>query len=108
MQLKLVAQLWGFDINAKGSNKKAYSLLMDDKTSIALIAAYIKQNEKELNIRLFGSDAGIAHNMGCQGYKMVLEGKIKKSEVAKRSEEYQEAIKDALNGFIDTRKDRDR
>lgn len=46
--------------------------------------------------------------MGCQGYKMVLEGKIKKSEVAKRSEEYQEAIKDALNGFIDTRKDRDR
>ena len=52
--------------------------------------------------------AGIAHNMGFQGYKMVLEGKIKKSEVAKRSEEYQEAIKDALNGFIDTRKDRDR
>lgn len=107
MQLKLVAQLWGFDINAKGSNKQAYSLLTDDKTSIALIAAYIKQNEKELNIRLFGSDAGIAHNMGCQGYKMVLEGK-KKIRSAKRSEEYQEAIKDALNGFIDTRKDRDR
>ena len=105
MQLGLAAEIWGLDLNAPGTNKKAYNLLMDDKTSIALIAAYIKINENEIGQRLYGADAAGAHNMGGESYKKVLNGEKEKSKIAKRSEKYQKAINDALNGKINTRRD---
>ncbi|MBE6361710.1 MAG: hypothetical protein E7059_09710 [Treponema bryantii] len=81
---------------------------MNDKTSIALIAAYISINEKEIGKKLKGADAAGAHNMGSRAYKKVLTGEKSKTRIAKRSEQYQEAIRDALNGKIDTRKDVER
>ena len=108
MQLSLVAEIWGIDKNSSGVNKKAYTLVMNDKTSIALIAAYISINEKEIGKKLKGADAAGAHNMGSRAYKKVLTGEKSKTRIAKRSEQYQEAIRDALNGKIDTRKDVER
>ena len=108
MQLSLVADIWGLDKGAPGTNKKAYELLKDENICIALIAAYISRNEKEIGQKLEGADAAGAHNMGSAGYKSVLEGTRSKSEVARRSEHYQKAIQDALNGKIDTRKDEER
>ena len=108
MQLSLVAEIWGIDKNLSGVNKKAYTLVMNDKTSIALIAAYISINEKEIGKKLKGADAAVVHNMGSRAYKKVLTGEKSKTRIAKRREQYQEAIRDALNGKIDTRKDVER
>ena len=108
MQLSLAADIWGLDENVSGRNEKAYNLLKDDNTSIALIAAYIKMNEKTLGRKLKGADAAGAHNMGASMYKAVLDGKRNKSRVAKRSVLYQKAINDALQGKIDIRKDNER
>ena len=96
MQLSLVAEIWGIDKNLSGVNKKAYTLVMNDKTSIAFIAAYISINEKEIGKKLKGADAAGAHNMGSRAYKKVLTGEKSKTRIAKRSEQYQEAIRDAL------------
>jgi hypothetical protein len=69
---------------------------------------YIKRNEEELGMKLKGAAAGGAHNMGAAGYKAFLDGKGKLTEHASRSLEYQQAIQDALDGIIDTRKDNER
>ena len=108
MQLCLAAKIWGLDTNAPGTNKKAYDLLMNDRTSIAFIAAYISINEKEIGQKLYGADAAGAHNMGSVDYKKVLNKQKEKRPIAKRSEQYQKAIQDALNGKIDMRKDGER
>ncbi|MCR5317383.1 MAG: hypothetical protein K6E22_04070 [Treponema sp.] len=108
MQLALVCEIWGLEKDSPGVNEKAYELVMDDNTSIALIAAYIKMNEKAIGKKLKGSDAAGAHNMGSKNYKEVLEGKKEKFYVSERSVQYQKAIQDALNGKIDTRRDDER
>ena len=108
MQLCLAAKIWGLDTNAPRTNKKAYDLLMNDRTSIAFIAAYISINEKEIGQKLYGADAAGAHNMGSVDYKKVLNKQKEKRPIAKRSEQYQKAIQDALNGKIDMRKDGER
>ena len=108
MQLGLVADIMCKDISKPGVKQEMYELLQDKNWSIALIAAYISRNEKALERRLEGADAAGAHNMGAANYKQVLNGAKNKSEVAKRSEQYQQAIKDALKGIIDTRKDNER
>lgn len=81
MQLSLVAEIWGIDKNLSGVNKKAYTLVMNDKTSIALIAAYISINEKEIGKKLKGADAAGAHNMGSRAYKKVLTGEKSKTRI---------------------------
>jgi len=74
MQLELAAKIWGLDKNKPGTNEKAYDLLQNDKTSIALIAAYIYMNEKNIGQKLTGADAAGAHNIGGERYKQVIEG----------------------------------
>ena len=108
MQLGLVADIMCKDILKPGVKQEMYELLQDKNWSIAFIAAYISRNEKALQRKLEGADAAGAHNMGAANYKQVLNGEKNKSEVAKRSEQYQQAIKDALKGIIDTRKDNER
>ena len=108
MQLELAAKIWGLDKDSPGTNKKAYDLLQNDKTSIALIAAYIYMNEKDIGQKLTGADAAGAHNMGSERYKQVINGCSGKTKQAKRSEQYQKSINDALNGIIDARKDNQR
>jgi hypothetical protein len=108
MQLGLAAELLGKDINAPGTKAEIFKILQDDNASIALIGLNIKKNEHELGIKLRGSAAGGAHNMGVSGYKAFLEGQRELSSVGERSIEYQQAINDALNGIINPLKDSDR
>ena len=42
--------------------------------------------------------------MGAEGYKSFIDGKRGLDPVAKRSTDYQQAIKDAINGTIDPKK----
>ena len=108
MQLGLVADIMGKDISKPGVKEEMFKLLQKENWSIAFIAAYIARNEKEMGQKLKGADAAGAYNMGAANYEQVLKGKKNKSGVAKRSEQYQQAIKDALEGIIDTRKDNER
>jgi len=68
----------------------------------------LNKNEIDLEMKLKGAAAGGAHNMGAEGYKKFLDGEKKLAPVAGRSLDYQQAIQDALNGTIDTRKDSER
>jgi RHS repeat-associated protein len=108
MQLGLAADLLFENINDSGIKEKMYNLLQNDNWSIALIGLNIKRNEEKLGTKLKGKDAGAAHNMGVAGYRSYLEGKRGLSEVSGRSIDYQQAISDALNGIIDTKKDSER
>jgi len=109
MQLQTAADLLGENIDEPGVKKKMYDLLCDDAWSIALIAAYIKKNEKILNRKLNGYEAGYAHNMGAKRYNDYLNNKNPpNNKVPKRSENYQKSIKDALNGVINTTEDSNR
>ena len=70
-----------------------------------MIAKNIAKNEKDMGIKLKGSAAGFAHNMGVDGYKRYLSTDIEKRDkpndrVAKRSVNYQFAIKAALEGKL--------
>ncbi len=106
MQLGLASEICGFDKNVAGTRKKAYDYLMNDSISISLIAANIKKNEKELGYRLESSAAGYAHNMGSKRYRDYLNGdKSVRDSVAKRSTFYQESIKDALKGSLNSTPD---
>lgn len=83
---------------------------MKDGRSIALIVLNIAENEKVLGFKLEGSAAGYAHNMGAKRYNDYL-NQVENSpndKIPKRSENYQESIKDALNGIVDTRTDSER
>ena len=108
MQLGLAAELLSKDINEPGTKKEMYETLKKDNWSITLIGAYIKRNQNELGHKLEGAAAAGAHNMGASGYKDYVDGKRGLKDVAKRSIDYQQAIRNALDGIIDTRKDSER
>ena len=110
MQLQRAAALLGADIKQSGIKKEMYNELMNDDRSIALIALNIAENEKVLGFKLEGSAAGYAHNMGAKRYNDYLNQveNPPNDKIPKRSENYQEAIKDALNGIVDTRTDSER
>jgi hypothetical protein len=108
MQLGLAAELLDENIDVHGIKERMYNLLKNDNWSIILIALNIRKNEKELGVELKGAAAGGAHNMGVAGYKAFLNGEQGLTEHARRSIEYQQAIQNALNGVIDTRKDNER
>ena len=105
MQIKLAGELLGIDPNVSGGKAKIYEALLNDEISIELIAKNIAKNEKDMGIKLKGSAAGFAHNMGVDGYKRYLSTDIEKRDkpndrVAKRSVNYQFAIKAALEGKL--------
>ncbi len=101
MQLSRAAELLGIDLSKPGSKEYVYKTLMKDKQSIALIAINIKDNELKLGFKLTGAKAGYAHNMGYNNYKKFINNDfVPKSDVYKRSNDFQEAIKDALRGEI--------
>lgn len=110
MQLQRAAALLGADIKQSGIKKEMYNELMKDDRSIALIALNIAENEKVLGFKLEGAAAGYAHNMGAKRYNDYLNQveNPPNDKIPKRSENYQEAIKDALNGIVDTRTDSER
>ena len=110
MQLQRAAALLGADIKQSGIKKEMYNELMKDDRSIALIALNIAENEKVLGFKLEGSAAGYAHNMGAKRYNDYLNQveNPPNDKIPKRSENYQEPIKDALNGIVDTRTDSER
>ena len=106
MQLLRAAELLGADINSPGVKEKMFEELMNNDRSIALIGLNIAENEKQLGKKLKGAEAGYAHNMGANRYRDYLDGNNPPvDKIPKRSENYQEAIKDALNGIIDTTPD---
>lgn len=107
MQIGLAAELLGIDLSKPGAKKEVYKALLDDNCSIGLIGLNIKKNEKEMNVKLKGATAGYLHNMGVKGYRDFINGKKREGydRVPKRSLEYQNAIRDALNGKINPKKD---
>ena len=107
MQLQLAAELIGKDINEPGVPEEVFRLLQYDTISIAFIAANIKRNEIILGKKLYGHNAAIAHNMGAKGYIDFFLGKREISNVASRSVNYQEAIRNALKGVVNDKKDRE-
>lgn len=105
MQLKLAGELLGIDVNESGGKLKIYEALLNDEISIELIAKNIVKNETEMKRKLNGYEAGFAHNMGVAGFRKYLSPFVEKKDkpsdrVAKRSENYQHAIKQALDGEV--------